>query len=79
MIRYLPDEEGPPLYSGQLEFDFDRLSPADLRAMLRGGLVVESGATPSGKVRSYRLTAAGRILLQNQLNRPEDNFPTARR
>ncbi len=60
----------------QLSLPFDALSLGDLRALLRGGLVVESGATEDGKVRSYSLTPMGRALLANQLARHEDDLPT---
>lgn len=52
--------------TSQLELDFSALTPADLRAMLAAGLVEPCGATKDARVTSYRLTSAGRILLENQ-------------
>jgi DNA-binding MarR family transcriptional regulator len=52
----------------QLDLDWSTLSLHDLAAMLRAGLLVETGRTLDGRATSYRLTPAGRAILQNQLD-----------
>lgn len=45
---------------------FSQLTPGQLAELLAVGLVEPCGATADAKVVSYRLTAAGRILLNNR-------------
>lgn len=57
MVRYLAI---PDIVLGEL-------TAAELRSALDAGLVRPSGRTGDGRIRSYCLTAAGRILLGNRL------------
>lgn len=71
LVDYDPMSDGP----GDIVSEWlcqecrNNMTVAELRVMLKAGLVRASGRTGDGRVTSYSLTHAGRVLLSHALKR----------